>query len=120
MVLGLIALGFAYSLLAIAGVVLIKMEMPAHTFQTPTDYIKFLFTVRAIAGFTIIALSALIQIKSLSLWDFSRVIPVTTAIYFSLTAVVGVFLFKEEFTVYSALGMMLIIVGIVVMNIKTI
>jgi len=107
---------FVYSLLAIVGVTLIKVEILKHNLQNGPDFLRFLLTWRVVTGFLVIFLSALIQIKLLSIWRFSHVIPATMGIYFILTILVGILIFNDKLTLIYFFGFMLILSGILVIS----
>lgn len=116
----LIVICLVYAVLNVSGAALIKIELPYHHLSSIKDYLLFLLTWRVICGFGIILLSALIMFKALSLGKFSYVIPIATGINFSLTVILGVFLFNDKLSCSSYIGLMLILSGIIVMSLKTV
>lgn len=111
---------FFYAVFNVSGAALIKTEIPHHQLNSFNSYLHFLFTWRVISGFAVIMVSALIMFKALSLGQFSSVIPIATGINFSLTVLLGVLLFNDKLTMFSYLGLSLILGGILVMSLKTV
>ena len=109
----------SYAVLNVSGAAFIKKEIPYHDLKSITGYINFLITWRVVLGFFLIVISALILFKALSLGNFSYVIPIATGINFSLTVTLGVFIFYDKFSIFSYIGLFLIITGIIFMSIKT-
>jgi uncharacterized membrane protein len=109
-----------YAVLNVSGAALIKSEIPFHNLNGAFGYLKFLLTTRVILGFGIIALSALVMFKALSLGKFSYVVPLSTGINFTLTVILGVFLFGDKLSIFSVLGLVLILTGIIFMSIKAV
>lgn len=114
----LLLFGLAYAIVSVTGVTLIKMEMSSHSLRNVKDYLDLLLTWKVIAGFLIIGVAALIQIKILSIWKMSYSIPITTACYFSLLLFVGVWFFGEKLSVFSLIGLVFILTGIIFLSIK--
>jgi multidrug transporter EmrE-like cation transporter len=109
---------FLYAILNASGAALIKSEIPLHYLNTIKEYIAFLCTWKVILGFIIIAASAIIIIKALSINQFSIIMPIAIGINFSLTIIIGMFFFKDTLSVYSILGLFLILSGIIIMGIR--
>ena len=109
-----------YAVFNVSGAALIKTEIPHHQLTSLYGYLHFLLTWRVIGGFSVIMISALVMFKALSLGQFSYVVPIATGINFSLTVLLGVLLFNDKLTMFSYLGLSLILGGIIVMSLKTI
>jgi len=110
---------FFYALANVAGAALIKKEIKLiGNLSSIDDYLKLLFKWRVVLGFIIIFVSALILFKALSIFDFSKIIPLSIGINFLLTAILGVFIFDEIINFYSSVGMLIIIIGIVVLTLN--
>ena len=63
-------------------------------------------------------LSFFLYTKIIVSFDLSFIVPVTAGIVQVLTLLFGIFLFKETISVLSIIGVVLVIAGIVLMNIK--
>lgn len=105
-----------YALFNVTGAALIKSELKNRSLTSMQDYLDLLFTVKVIAGFIIIFLSALIFFKALSLQKFSIVVPLANGLNFCITLAAGYFLFSEKLTVFSVFGLFLIIIGIIIIG----
>jgi multidrug transporter EmrE-like cation transporter len=98
-----------YALLNVTGAAIIKWKLKNKQLTTFSDWINFLLNYQVIAAFLIIFLSALVLFKSLSTSEFSFVIPVVNGINFTLTILVGYFLFKDHLNFISIVGFFLIL-----------
>jgi len=108
-----------YAIFNVSGAAFIKKEIINHDLKSIRGYINFLLTWKVLIGFFLIVISALIMFKALSLGSFSYVIPVATGINFLLTVTLGVFIFNDKFCIFSYIGLVLIITGIILMSIRT-
>lgn len=117
----LIILCFLYAVFNATGAALIKSEIPYHKLDSISGYVYLVFTWRVIAGFAFIVVSTLVIFKALSLGRFSYVLPISTGINFSLAVIIGIFFFGDRLNIYSWLGLLFILMGIVFMSLtKTI
>tara|TARA_B100000886_G_C20073098_1_gene346674 strand:- start:188 stop:547 length:360 start_codon:yes stop_codon:yes gene_type:complete len=108
---------FFYALANVAGAALIKKEIKLiGNLSSIDDYLKLLFKWRVVLGFIIIFSSALILFKALSIFDFSKIIPLSIGINFLLTVLLGTLLFEEIINFYSLIGMITILIGIVIIT----
>lgn len=108
-----------YAILNVSGAAIIKSEIKLiGNLSSIDDYLKLIIKWRVILGFIIIFASALILFKALSIFDFSKIIPLSIGINFLLTAILGVFIFDEIINFYSSVGMLIIIIGIVVLTLN--
>lgn len=112
-VFGLIAYSFVYALFNVAGAAFVKSQIQggAHVFNGFGDYLDFLFKWKTILGLGLVFLSALILFKALSLYEFTRVVPLSIGINFILTAALGYFWFHESLQLMKLSGMGLILTG---------
>jgi len=108
-----------YAILNVLGAAIIKSEIKLiGNLSSIDDYLKLIIKWRVILGFIIIFASALILFKALSIFDFSKIIPLSIGINFLLTAILGFFIFDEIISFYSSIGMLIIIIGIVVLTLN--
>lgn len=107
-----------YALFNVSGAALIKSTLPHYRLDSVKGYVQFLLTWQVICGFAIILVSALVMFKALSLGKFSYVIPVATGINFSFTILLGVWVFHDQLTWLSWIGLALILGGILLMSLK--
>ena len=110
---GLIAYSFAYALFNVAGAALIKSQIQTGkpSFNGIGDYLIFLLKAKTLLGLGLVFLAALILFKALSLYEFTRVIPLSIGINFILTAALGHFWFHESLPLMKLSGMGLILAG---------
>ena len=108
-----------YVLLSISGMLLVKLGV-AH----PLNIIIKSNTFSVSAGF-VTTLGLLLYIGSFLLWtklvtlyDLSYFVPLATAITQVVVVILAIFIFKENFTLYKSIGVVLAIAGIIFMNIK--
>lgn len=111
---------FVYAVCSITGVTLIKLELPLHSLNDIKNYLFFLFSWRVILGFIILGVASIIQIKILSVWRISQAVPISTAMYFSLVVIIGIILFGDKLNLFSMIGLILILAGIIFMSLKPI
>ena len=88
----------------------------------PVNYtdskLHFNITPYTIAGILLYGLSFLIYIYLVSKYDLGYIIPLTTALVYILIFTASFFIFKESFTAIKIVGILLIIGGLVLLNIK--
>jgi multidrug transporter EmrE-like cation transporter len=110
-----------YAVLNVSGAAIIKKELlkfqiEGNQLNGAMDFIRFLFRIYVIMGFAIILVSALVMFKTLSLSNFSFVVPMATGVNFVLTVVLGVFIFGDRITLGQYFGLLLIIAGIITIS----
>ena len=101
-----------YAALNVSGASLIKLKIKNTELTTLNQWIAFLFTFNVVLAFACIFLSALVLFKALSTDSLSTTIPMATGINFILTVCAGYFIFKDNITIYTIFGFILIIAGI--------
>jgi multidrug transporter EmrE-like cation transporter len=109
---------FLYALLNVSGAAMIKYNLKGKTLNVLNDWIRFLFQGQIIIAFVIIFLSALVLFKALSSGNFTFIIPVAVGINFILTVVLGYFLFRDQLTIGSMFGLLMIISGIIILSLN--
>lgn len=105
-----------YAALNVSGAAIIKYNIAQVTLNKFKLWINFLFRFEIIVAFFLIFLSALVMFKALSLAKFSLVIPIANGINFSLTIVLGYFLFHDKLTLLHYVGISLILTGILMIT----
>lgn len=108
-----------YAAFNVSGAAIIKMQLKNKSLSTLNEWMK-LVNFPFFAAFFLIVLSALSLFKALSTGDFTFIIPVSAGINFILTVIAGYFIFKDQFSFYSFIGMGLIISGIILLSIKNV
>jgi multidrug transporter EmrE-like cation transporter len=111
---------FLYALFNVTGAAFIKWKLKSIQLNTFNDWIRFVLNLQVMAAFLLIFLSALILFKALSSGDFSFIIPVSAGINFILTVIAGYFIFKDQLSFQSFIGMAMIISGIILLSLKNV
>jgi multidrug transporter EmrE-like cation transporter len=106
----------AYAICNVSGAALIKMQLQETSPVEFQDYIWFMLKPRVIAGFAVVFLSSMILIKALSLSKISLINSMSTGMNYSLTLIMGYFLFQDRLTLVHYIGIVLILVGVFVIT----
>ena len=109
---------FIYALLNVSGAAIIKYNLKGKTLNALSDWLRFLFQGQIIVAFFVIFLSALVLFKALSSGNFTFIIPVAVGINFVLTVILGYFLFKDNLSIGSYFGLLMIIGGIIILSLN--
>lgn len=109
---------FFYALLNVSGAAIIKYNLKGKSLVAFNDWIRFLFQAQIITAFAIIFLSALVLFKALSSGNFTFIIPVAVGINFILTVAIGYFIFRDQLTLGSYFGLLMIIAGIIILSLN--
>ena len=75
-------------------------------------------TIYTITGVLLYGLSFLTYIYLVSKYDLGYIIPLTAALVYTLIFTASFFIFKEVFTAVKVMGILLIIGGLILLNIK--
>lgn len=75
-------------------------------------------SVYVVAGIALYGASFLLYTYLLAKYDLGYIIPLTTALVYSIIFVASFFIFKESFTLIKTLGVVLILIGIIFLNVK--
>lgn len=81
----------------------------------PADYVKGLLNTWSMAGIVMLAAWFFLELLLLSLADLTYVLPVTSWSYI-LTALIGVFILREEVSIAHWCGMTLIAAGVMIVG----
>lgn len=88
---------------------------------SPISYIdnkiSFNFNLYSISGILLYGLSFIIYMYLISKYDLGYIIPLTTALVYTIIFVASFFIFKEAFTILKIVGITFIILGIIFINI---
>ena len=114
-----ISLVGVYIILAILGLILMKYGQNTGSIVIEQGSIIFSINWISLLGLISYILSFLLYTKIVVTFDLSFIVPVTAGIVQVLTLVFGIMLFNETISVLSIIGVVLVIAGIVLMNIKT-
>lgn len=109
----------AYLVLSISGIVLMKLGADA---PLSIGVANKVFSVSA-GGFTLLGLlcyicSFLLYTRLIATNDISYLVPITSAITQVVTIAIALLFFREQITVYKAVGIALAVAGVVLMSIK--
>lgn len=108
-----------YLILSVGGLVLVKSGSSSVNIAIQDGTFNFAMGLKAMLGFIAYIGSFLIYtfyiIKN---FDLSYIFPIITGITQVLVIIAGVFIFKEQINAYTIGGILLIIIGIVLLNIK--
>ncbi len=108
-----------YLILSVGGLVLVKSGSSSVSLAINNGTFNFSMGIKALIGFIAYIGSFLIYtfyiIKN---FDLSYIFPIITGITQILVIIAGVIIFKEHINAYAIGGIILIIVGVVLLNIK--
>jgi len=105
-----------YTLVNSAGLALVKFGITSQNITGPTSILQSLLTPKVFTGYMLIAISALIGIKALSLTKFSVFAPIALGLNILFAVLISSYLMKETITTSIYLGIALIIVGVVLVS----
>lgn len=107
-----------YAAFNVSGAAIIKLKLKNQELNSFRDWLNFLLDIHFVVAFTLIMFSALALFKALSENSFSLILPIATGINFLLTISMGYFLFQDRLTVFSIVGLILIISGIIILSLN--
>ena len=108
-----------YILLTIAGLVLMKVGGNTGNIKLEEDCFIFSMSFLSLLGFICYIESFLIFTNIVVKFKLSYIMPITAGLIQVLTLLSGYTIFKENVTINGIIGVILVILGIVVMNIKS-
>lgn len=108
-----------YILLTIAGLVLMKVGGNTGNIKLEKDCFIFSMSFLSLLGFICYIASFLIFTNIVVKFKLSYIMPITAGLIQVLTLLSGYIVFKENVTINGIIGVILVILGIVVMNIKS-
>ena len=89
----------------------------------PVRYIdgRFLFNLNIYSGLGIFlyAISFVIYVYLISRYDLGYIIPLGTALVYTVIFIASFLIFKETFTALKVAGIVLIVIGLILLNIKS-
>lgn len=107
-----------YIILTILGLVLMKLGGNTGTFSIEQATLHFSINFISLLGFASYIASFLLFTNIVVKFDLSYITPITSGIIQVLTLLSGILIFKENVSINGIIGIILVIAGIVVMNIK--
>ena len=108
-----------YIVLTISGLVFMKLGGNPGTISFRDGSFAFSMSTVSAIGFVCYICSFLLFTRIVVLFDLSFIYPLTTGIVQIVTLIASYFVFKEKISVTGLVGAILVIIGIIVMNIKT-
>lgn len=107
-----------YIVLTILGLVLMKLGGNTGTLSIEQSTFNFSINFISLLGFVSYIASFLLFTNIVVKFDLSYITPITSGIIQVLTLLSGILIFKENVSINGIIGIILVIAGIVVMNIK--
>lgn len=108
-----------YVLTTSGGLILLKLGTTTGLPVSLMDNaIKFNLNIYSILGLLFYGLSFVLYIYLVSKFDLGYIIPLTTALVYTLIFTASFFIFHEVFTVLKIAAISLIITGVILLNIK--
>lgn len=108
-----------YVVLTILGLVLMKLGGNTGTIEIFKSTLHFSINFISLVGFICYIMSFLIFTNIIVKFNLSYIMPVTSGIVQILTLVSGFIIFSEKITIKGIIGALMVILGIVIMNIKS-
>jgi drug/metabolite transporter (DMT)-like permease len=110
---------FLYVFTTSTALIVLKWGSKAGAFvHYVNDKIHFNINFYTVIGITLYGVSFLIYTFLISKYDLGYIIPLTTALVYILIFTASFLLFKESFTFIKILGIILIVGGLVLLNLK--
>jgi len=114
-----ILLLIAYVLSTSGGLVLLKLGT---TGGLPVSFVdnalKFNFNLLAMGGIFLYGLSFLLYIYLISKFQLGYIVPLTTALVYTLVFIASYFVFHEVFTIVKVIAIALIISGVIILSLN--
>ena len=107
-----------YLLLTVSGLVLMKFGGNSGTLSIANKELNFGINLISALGFVCYICSFLLYTKIIMMFDLSYIVPITTGIAQILTLIASYLIFKDEMSIQSVSGAIIVIVGILIMNYK--
>ena len=108
-----------YLICSVGGLILLKSEANSVSIGMQNGVFNLSMGLKSIMGFILYIFSFLIYtFYIIKQFDLSYIFPIITGITQVLVILAGLFLFKETISIYSIIGIFLIIAGVTFLNIK--
>ena len=108
-----------YLIMSASGMLFIKMGSSGTSILLQSGALSITLNLQLLLGLCLYIVSFLLYTVVLSQFDLSYIQPVAAGIGMVLAVVFGIFFLQEKMTVHGALGIVLIIAGVVLMSWKT-
>lgn len=113
-----VALVIIYLILTTTGLILMKKGGNSGNIGFAGSELNFNISLISLLGFICYICSFLLFTRLVIMFDLSYIIPLCAAITQILALIAAKVIFKEEISTTSLIGVVVIIIGIVLMNIK--
>lgn len=113
-----IVLVIIYLILTVSGLVLMKLGGNSGTITVANKEMTFGISLISALGFLCYIISFFLYTKIIMMFDLSYIVPITTGIAQILTLIASYVIFKDEMSIQSVSGAIIVIIGILIMNIK--
>lgn len=107
-----------YLLLTVSGLVLMKLGGNSGTISVVNKELTLGINLISALGFLCYIGSFLLYTKIIMMFNLSYIVPLTTGIAQILTLIASYVIFKDEMSITSVSGAIIVIIGILIMNIK--
>lgn len=108
-----------YLLFSVSGLTFMKLGSLNETLPALVlPFINLKLNIISILGYGCYIISFLVYTIVITKFDLGLIIPLLSGIVNVLIFIVAILIFKESFTCYSIIGIMLISIGVVFMNLK--
>lgn len=108
-----------YLILSVGGLVLVKLGSGNINLAINDGTFNFSMGIKAMLGFiAYIGSFVIYTFYIIRTFDLSYIFPIITGITQVLVILAGVFIFKEQLSIYGIGGIVLIIIGIALLNIR--
>ncbi len=108
----------AYMILSVLGLVLMKIGVNTGTISFANSTFTFSINFISLLGFVSYIASFFLFTNIIVKFNLSYIMPITVGIIQVLTLLSGYLIFKEKLSVNGIIGIILVIIGIVIMNLK--
>ena len=108
-----------YIILAISGLILMKFGENTGTISLAQGEFVFSMSFVSLLGFISYIASFFLFTNIVVKFDLSYIMPISSGIIQVLTLLSGYLIFKEKVSINGIIGVSLVILGIVVMNLKS-
>ena len=107
-----------YIILAVLGLILMKVGVNTGTISFADNDFTFSINFISLLGFVSYIASFFLFTNIIVKFNLSYIIPLTVGIIQVLTLISGYLIFKENLSINGIIGIILVIIGIVIMNLK--
>lgn len=108
-----------YLVLSTLGLVLMKLGQNTGELSFSEAELIFSINLISLAGFISYILSFLLYTNIIVKFDLGYITPITAGILQIATLLAGIFAFKENISINGIIGIIFVITGVIIMNIKS-